>query len=253
MVPLLSQCIVQDNVHTKTVQQYALEILLAISLVTKGSALLEDEPKFLEKIRLLKNSDDLQLKRVADHILWQLGQKPNNTATTKPVASEFQFDIMISYSHNDKSICFQLFDHLIKDGYRVWLDREQMHGDTMAAMAYAIENSEYILICMSEAYKQSPYCQAEAHYAFQRRCKLVPLVMKTKYKPDGWLGIMVSGKIYVDFSKFDFMVAYSMVKTEMDKKKLGSTNTVKNGAIGNHEHIPSQSPPIVPVSKLTTL
>lgn len=247
MVPLLIQCIVQDNVHTKTVQQYALEILLALSLVNKGSTLLNSEPKFIEKMKSLKNSDDLQVQRAVDHILWQLEQQSNNTTLEK---SEFQFDIMISYSHNDKNICFQLFDHLIKDGYRVWLDREQMHGDTMAAMAHAIENSEYILICMSEAYKQSPYCQAEAHYAFQRRCKLIPLVMKAKYKPDGWLGIMVSGKIYVDFSKFDFMIAYSMVKTEMEKKRLGSMNT---SVMKNHDQVLPHSSPIIPAFESTVL
>ncbi|CAF5070491.1 unnamed protein product, partial [Rotaria sp. Silwood1] len=80
-----------------------------------------------------------------------------------------------------------------------------------------IENSEFVFICMSEAYKQSPFCQAEAHYAFERRCKLIPIIMKAKYKPDGWLGIIVSGKIYIDFSKFEFDSAYSMLKTEIEK------------------------------------
>ncbi|CAF1310789.1 unnamed protein product [Adineta ricciae] len=94
-----------------------------------------------------------------------------------------------------------------------------MHGDTMTAMANAIEKSEFVIICMSEAYKQSPYCQAEAHYAFERRRKLIPLVMKSKYKPDGWLGIIVSGKIYVDFTKHQFDLACSMLKTEIEKKQ----------------------------------
>ncbi|CAF4886064.1 unnamed protein product [Rotaria sp. Silwood1] len=66
-----------------------------------------------------------------------------------------------------------------------------MYGATMITMAEAIENSEFVLICMSDIYKQSVYCQSEAHYAFERRCHLIPLIMKPCYKPDGWLGIML--------------------------------------------------------------
>ena len=44
---------------------------------------------------------------------------------------------------------------------------------------------------MSDAYKQSVYCQSEAHYAFERGRRLIPLIMKPNYKPDGWLGIIV--------------------------------------------------------------
>lgn len=251
MVPLLIQCVMQDTSHAKNIQQYALEILLSISLVRKGREMLGTEIQFIEKLKRLNVSEDSQLKRVADHLLWEVEKK--SSMTQPPDQSEFQFDIMISYSHNDKSISFQLFDHLTKDGYRVWLDREQMHGDTMTAMAHAIENSEFVLICMSEAYKQSPYCQAEAHYAFQRRCKLIPLVMKTKYKPDGWLGIMVSGKLYVDFSKFEFATAYPMVKTEIEKKRLAPVSASHNHPIGHHEQVPTPALLVLPTSTTTPL
>ena len=63
---------------------------------------------------------------------------------------------------------------MIKDGYRVWIDYDQIHGNIMDAMAQAIEQSKAILICMSEQYRRSNYCRAEAHYAFQRQLKLVP-------------------------------------------------------------------------------
>jgi hypothetical protein len=56
-----------------------------------------------------------------------------------------------------------------------------MHGFTMIAMADAIEHSKFVLICMSKAYKQSANCQVEANYSFERRCQLIPLVMKPKY------------------------------------------------------------------------
>jgi hypothetical protein len=84
---------------------------------------------------------------------------------------------MLSYSHD----CKKVYEQLTNDGYRVWLDREQMHGFTMIAMADAIEHSKFVLICMSKAYKQSANCQVEANYSFERRCQLIPLVMKPKY------------------------------------------------------------------------
>ena len=58
---------------------------------------------------------------------------------------------------------------------------------------------------MSSSYKQSVYCQSEAHYAFERGCHLIPILIEEQYKADGWLGIIVSGKLYVDFGKNDLM------------------------------------------------
>ncbi|CAF4661532.1 unnamed protein product, partial [Rotaria sp. Silwood2] len=88
------------------------------------------------------------------------------------------------YSHRDRQLCYQIHERLVQDEFSVWIDRDNMHGATMTAMAEAIENSEFVLICMSDTYKQSVYCQSEAHYAFERRCHLIPLIMKPTYKPD---------------------------------------------------------------------
>lgn len=45
------------------------------------------------------------------------------------------------------------------EGYRVWIDYEQMGGSTLQAMAEAVENSAVVLVCMSEKYKESPNCR----------------------------------------------------------------------------------------------
>ena len=39
----------------------------------------------------------------------------------------------------------------------------------------------------------------EAEYAFQLRKKIVPLMMEEHYVPDGWLGIILGTKYYMDF------------------------------------------------------
>ena len=64
-------------------------------------------------------------------------------------------NIMISYAHKDQDICLQIHEQLVKDGYQMWLDRDCLRGPTMIGIANAIENSEYVLICASNAYKQS--------------------------------------------------------------------------------------------------
>lgn len=61
-----------------------------------------------------------------------------------------------------------------------------MYGCSLEAMASAIEKSDLILICMSQKYKLSPNCRAEAEYAFNIRKKYIPLIMEKSYKPDGW-------------------------------------------------------------------
>jgi hypothetical protein len=82
---------------------------------------------------------------------------------------------------------------------------------------------------MSDPYKQSAYCQSEAHYAYERQCRFIPVVMKQKYRPDGWLGIMVSGKIDVDFPKLEFDQAYLKLKNEINqhRKTLNHSTTHK--------------------------
>ncbi|CAF1532110.1 unnamed protein product, partial [Didymodactylos carnosus] len=127
------------------------------------------------------------------------------------------------YSHADKELCYEIHDRILKDNYRIWLDRYNMHSSTLDAMAKAIENSKIILICMSDSYKQSSYCSSEAHYAYERRCYLIPLIMKAGYRPDGWLGMIASGRFYIDFPNMQFEDAYCKVITEIKALNQSST------------------------------
>ena len=128
---------------------------------------------------------------------------------------------MISYSHSDKHLTYQIHQRLLENNFKVWIDKDHMHGQTMVAMANAIENSQFVLICMSDAYKISAFCQSEAHYAFERQCLLIPLIMKPNYRPDGWLGILVSGKIYIDFPKLGFEIGYEKLINEINRHQTG--------------------------------
>ncbi|CAF2131416.1 unnamed protein product, partial [Rotaria magnacalcarata] len=122
---------------------------------------------------------------------------------------------MISYSHKGNDICHRIYKTLTARDFRVWIDLEGMHGAVMQVMANAVKQSRCILICMSESYYLSPYCQSEAQFAFEKQRVLIPIKVQSGYKPDGWLAFLTSGRIYVDFMKTDFNAAFDKVVSEI--------------------------------------
>ena len=226
ILPLLVRTIMETIFNPIKAQKPALEILLSLSFNNDAALYLQENQNFMDHIRQLSSnatSEKLSLVRAAEGLLWKLEKETEKVA--KPtIPNSYQYDIMVSYSHSDKQLCHRIHEKLVKDGFRVWIDREHMHGATMVAIADAIEHSGIVLICMSDAYKQSVYCQSEAHYAYERRRRLIPLIVKPQYKPDGWLGIIASGKIYVDFVKIEFNLAYEKLKNEVGQHRRQNTS-----------------------------
>jgi len=219
ILPLLLRCAIEPKFDPIKACLPALEILLSLTFNGKATEQLRTNSQFISHLKtLVQSSSDECLQRAAEAILWKL-EKEDTISTSAINLYEKTYHIMLSYSHSDKDLCYRIHDRLVQDQFRVWIDRDEMHGQPMVAMADAIENSEFVFICMSEAYKQSAFCQSEAHYGFQRQCLLVPLIMKANYRPDGWLGILVSGKIYIDFPKLGFDLAYEKLKTEINRHR----------------------------------
>lgn len=86
--------------------------------------------------------------------------------------------IMISYNRDSRDLCLKIKKKLEEIGGRVWIDVTDMQGSTLEAMAQAVENAQCVLVCVTEKYRQSINCQAEAQYAFKLQKKIVPLVMQ---------------------------------------------------------------------------
>ena len=104
--------------------------------------------------------------------------------------------VMISYNSSSRGLCIQIKEELEKSGYRVWIDINEIHGSSLESMAKAIESSDIILLCITEKYRQSINCQAEAQYAFKLQKNIVPLNMQEGYeRVDGWLGMIIGDKI----------------------------------------------------------
>lgn len=213
-LPLLLRCATESRFDPTKVQLSALEIIMSLSFNDEIAAWLRQNQFFIQHLQTLtSNSNMPYLQKAADGILWELFSKYGKTE------QEFQYDIMISYSHKDREICHQIHKALTANKFRVWLDQEEMHGAMMQVMADAVENSRCILICMSEAYYSSPYCQSEAQYAYEKRRVLIPVKVQSGYKPDGWLAFLISGRIYVDFHKRGFDTAFTKIVSEIQRSQ----------------------------------
>jgi len=192
-----------------------LNILWSLSFNQDIQQQLRSNRSFMSKLSLLKQEcNNERMRKVIFGILWNL-ELNRLDRTISDINSQNTFDIMISYSHKDETICKQIYEELIKLGYRVWIDFDQMHGNVMDAMAQAIERSQTVIICMSEQYRRSNYCRAEAHYAFQRQLKIVPILLQEHYQPDGWLLFLIGQLIYVDFTKYEFPRAIEKLVAEL--------------------------------------
>ncbi|UJR32408.1 hypothetical protein I4U23_019870 [Adineta vaga] len=152
----------------------------------------------------------------------QQQQKPS----IKPILSspKRQYDIMISYCHRDRELCHRLYYRLLENNFRVWIDLKNMYGPIVERMAEAIENSQFVLICMSNAYKSSSYCQLEAEYAFKFQACLIPVVIQKDFAETGWLGMLCGLRLKIDFAKRDFEEAYEDLCNEIQHYQKQSTN-----------------------------
>ena len=71
---------------------------------------------------------------------------------------------MISYQWDVQSSMIQLKNRLQADGYKVWMDIDQMGGSTLESMAKAVEDATVVLIGVSQKYKESPNCRSGTQF-----------------------------------------------------------------------------------------
>jgi len=133
--------------------------------------------------------------KAAQGILWELQDKQT---MTKGTIDSKKYDIMISYNWGVQKRILVMKEMLEKKGFKIWLDLDQMKGSTIEAMASAVENSSVIFICMSQNYKNSANCRAEAEYAFRLKKPIIPLMCERNYNPDGWLGFVLGSKLWYE-------------------------------------------------------
>ncbi|CAK8687429.1 unnamed protein product [Clavelina lepadiformis] len=183
----------------------------------------QDNREYKQKdIRDLKNIKPTQVK---EKQINPLG--PNNPQVTNspcgPGTSQHQDDnkanqhIMISYNWNDsKDLAHKISDELSAAGYKVWIDKNEMRGDIYDKMYEAVDNAYLVLMFLSENYKLRENCQREGKLAADKRKRIIPIITQDNYKMEGWTALLVSGKLYYDFSKESFEDNFDKLIQEID-------------------------------------
>ena len=153
-------------------------------------------------LRTLHHSQNAEVQKVAAGALWEIEGKTARDKADKTKEGSGNH-VMISYQWDAQDVLVQVKNQLQANGYRVWMDLEQMGGSTLDAMAKAVENAAVVLICVSQRYKESPNCRSEAEYAYQLGKDIIPLMMEENYKADGWLGMLLGTKLCIGFQSKD--------------------------------------------------
>lgn len=159
--------------------------------------------------------------------------RPESAAPKKKTDTSYKYDLMISYSHDDGGICDILYQCLSKmNKYSIWFDKNNLHGSLMERMAEAIEESHIVLICMSKNYKMSLACQSEGEYAYTRKRAMIFLKVEPKYKPNGWLGLLLRQNLYIDVSKTNFTTVFKSLTEQISRtRKETFDDTLTNGIV----------------------
>ena len=209
-------------------QEYSLKILSQLCFDSKIMDHVKNDKQLSSLIKELsekkenmledssKNSIVQRITKICSNISWIFLDK-----TIEPINGESNMvnkkgHIMISYNSKSRDTCLTVKKELEKYGHGVWIDVENIHGSSLDSMAKAVEQSACILMCMTEKYKISANCRREAEYAVQQDKPIIPLIMERGYKPDGWLGIILGSKIFIDFTKYDLKECIRRLLKEID-------------------------------------
>ena len=207
----------------------AVNALWVLAFDENNKKAITQDKETLDILRRLQQSDDPEVQKAAAGALWELEGK---TARNSEMAKATGNHVMISYQWDSQEVMVEVKNRLQASGYRVWMDLEQMGGSTLEAMAKAVENASVVLVCVSHQYKESPNCRSEAEYAYQLRKDIIPLMMQQNYKPDGWLGMIVGTKLWIDLRN-SFNVEAAIGKL---KKELGDRGRENQGNYLTVEH-----------------
>ncbi|KAJ3084768.1 hypothetical protein HDU99_003466 [Rhizoclosmatium hyalinum] len=107
------------------------------------------------------------------------------------------YDCMLSYNWTQQPTVIRIRDSLVKRGFSVWLDMEQMSGNVYSRMCEAVLGSKVVIPCMSKTYEASGNCKRELGFAADQTNagkKIVPVRLDDG--PFTWTALITSGLLY---------------------------------------------------------
>lgn len=249
-LPILVICATESEYDDSTIKLPSLETLWILAFLKKAADSLQSHQRLIHSLKSILESSKREsnpLTKAADGLHWKLVDEPRrlqNTGLSLPKPGTYQYDVMISYSHKNKSDSHKISEKLKRDQFKIWLDQKEMYGSTMERMAEGVEHSEFLIICMSSTYANSSACQSEATYAKTIKRLLIPIQLEENFTPRGWLGIIVTDCHRVSFTKQSFDDAYRELVEQISRhrqsiQKVPTIKTVAPGPIHKHTSPPS--------------
>ena len=185
-------------------QEACSALLLSLALFGPWAEALRAHPGAVRALHDLLDGDagTEASRQSAESTLFELeGRKAKGPSSAKDgggIGSSAKH-VMISYCWEEQPVIKRVCASLVRRGYAVWIDIEQMTGSTVESMAAAVENAEVMLVGVSRQYKESTNCRLEAQYAMQREVPTVPLMLVDGYRADGWLGMLIGTRMWYSF------------------------------------------------------
>ena len=183
---------------------FILEIVAQLTFDEKIALHLKEDIPFRELVEKLNKQDVNEItskdekkayygvKTFIEQINWNFNKK-----VIKTDKADTAKHIMISNNKASRPLCLDIKKNLKAFGHHVWIDVSDIYGSSLDAMAKAVEDASCVLMCVTEKYRQSVYCQAEAQYAFKLKKIIIPVIMQSAYEPQGWLGMIMGVKMHV--------------------------------------------------------
>ncbi|XP_072028059.1 uncharacterized protein [Amphiura filiformis] len=257
-VPAIIRMLQSD--FTKEEKELAIKALWNLAFVDNIRANSEVQ-KAKSALRQLARSEDKSLSDASSYALWEISGHREGISTTRQTDYPPSYEetvrsdsesthLMLSYQWDHQETVRSIGESLTRAGYKIWMDIFDMSGNTLDAMAEAVETSSAFIMCATEKYKMSRNCRSEAEYAMELNKPIIPLRLEADYKPDGWLGLALGKKLYFEFYSDDEMTT-SMQKLikEIEKRGLKRQCDEADGAAGVvpiqasiQEASPSRSP-----------
>ena len=195
VIPVLISVIKTSNEDEEKAS--ATRALWMLAFDNNNKEKVRQEEGAMDILHQLQQSENSEVQKAAAGALWELEGKTARQSSERIASTRNH--VMISYQWDSQEVLVEVKNRLQASGYRVWMDLEQMGGSTLETMAKAVEDSSVILICLSERYKESPNCRSEAEYTYKLGKDIIPLMMQRNYEPDGWLGMLLGTKFWIDF------------------------------------------------------
>ena len=191
----------------------ALRLYAQLSFNNQISNKISQDKEIVEFLNIKRKKNEKTIVKLCEQIRWNI----EKNTTDKVIETSNGEHIMISYNSASRDLCLKIKSVLENLGFKVWIDVEQIHGSSLDSMAKAVENSFCVLICITEKYRMSEFCQAEATYAFRLKKTIIPLIMQKGYESvQGWLGIIQKDKINVNLTKYSFDDCMQKLKHELN-------------------------------------